>query len=230
MPGWDYGGNGCYFITLVVQNRECLLGKIYRPENGKPFIQLSDFGQIVDNEWKKSFEIRDELYCDEYRIMPNHLHAIVILKKRKNTDDNKMNSMDGGTEKQQMHGAHEPNELPDSFDMNDTHVETHGLQHVETHGRASPHGPSPFFRKPKSISSFIAGFKSAVNTAIDNFIDEHKLNMPKFNRNNHFFQPNYHDHIIRNKDEYDRIKKYIINNPLHWNDDSFNPSNSETNG
>ncbi len=198
MPGWDYAGNGCYFNTLVVQNRECLLGKIYRPENGKPFIQLSDFGQIVDNEWKKSFEIRDELYCDEYRIMPNHLHAIVILKKRKNADDIKMNSRDGGTENQQLHGAHE-------YD-----------------------GSSPFFRKPKSISSFIAGFKSAVNTAIDHYIDENKWNRPKFNRNNHFFQANYHDHIIRNKNEYDRIKKYIINNPLRWDDDPFNLSNSGT--
>jgi putative transposase len=34
---------------------------------------LSDFGKIVDNEWNLSFEIRNELFCDEYIIMPNHL-------------------------------------------------------------------------------------------------------------------------------------------------------------
>lgn len=78
---------------------------------------------------------------------------------------------------------------------------------------------NPPIRLPKSISSFMAGFKSAVNTQIDNYIDEHKLDMRKFNRNNHFFQPNYHDHIIRNNSEFQRIKYYIINNPGNWNND-----------
>ncbi len=71
MPKWDYSGNGIYFITLVTQNRECKLGQI---NNGN--IILSDFGKIINDEWLKSFEIRDELYLDEYIIMPNHLHAI----------------------------------------------------------------------------------------------------------------------------------------------------------
>ncbi|MFW6019600.1 MAG: hypothetical protein ACOCPM_03380, partial [Bacteroidales bacterium] len=80
-----------------------------------------------------------------------------------------------------------------------------------------------FTRKPKSISSFIGGFKSAVNSKIDDYIDENNLDVPKYNRNNHFFQSNYHDHIIRNNAEYQHIKKYIINNPSKWKDDKFNP-------
>jgi REP element-mobilizing transposase RayT len=81
---------------------------------------------------------------------------------------------------------------------------------------------NPAIRLPKSISSFIAGFKSAVNTKIDNFIDLHQLSIPKYNRNNHFFQPNYHDHIIRNESEFLQIKNYIKNNPLNWDTDQFN--------
>jgi REP element-mobilizing transposase RayT len=76
-------------------------------------------------------------------------------------------------------------------------------------------------RLPKSISSFIAGFKSAVNTKIDDFIDENQLAIKKYNRNNHFFQPNYHDHIIRNQIEYQTISNYIINNPKNWNNDNL---------
>lgn len=68
-------------------------------------------------------------------------------------------------------------------------------------------------RLPKSISSFIAGFKSAVNSKIDDYIDTNQLDIPKYNRNNHFFLPNDHDHVIRNDEEYQRIKRYIINNP-----------------
>ena len=76
MPGWDYSGNGLYFITFVTQHRICILGKIV---NGKTV--LSDFGEIIKTEWNKSFEIRNELFCDEYIIMPNHIHAIIVLKK-----------------------------------------------------------------------------------------------------------------------------------------------------
>jgi hypothetical protein len=82
--------------------------------------------------------------------------------------------------------------------------------------------PNPPVRLPKSISSFIAGFKSSVNTKIDDYIDEHQLNIPKYNRNNHFFQPNYHDHIIRNEMEYQNISNYIKNNPFNWKNDKFN--------
>jgi hypothetical protein len=127
---------------------------------------------------------------------------------------------------------------------------THGW-HVETHGRASlqgdthengqahqqsskpdksqPSEKSPFTRKPKSISSFIAGFKSAVNSKIDDYIDEHRLDIPKYNRQNHFF-PNHYDRVIRNKREYHRIRKYIINNPAKWMDDNFNPLKNNQSG
>jgi len=75
----------------------------------------------------------------------------------------------------------------------------------------------------KYSTSFIAGVKSSINSKIDDYIDEHDLDIPKYNRNNHFFQPNYHDHIIRNHVEYKKIQKYIINNPLNWDGDKFNP-------
>jgi len=182
LKGWDYSSDAKYFITLVTQNRECNLGNIVNGE-----MVLSDFGKIIETEWLKSFDIRNELFLDEYIIMPNHLHAIVIIDK---TGDDGTN----GT-------------------------------NVETHGRASLPSPSPspsLYRLPKSISSFMGGFKSAINSKIDDYIDEHQLPLPKYNRNNHFFQPNYHDHIIRNNDEYHRIKNYIINNPRNWDEDTFN--------
>ncbi len=75
MPRWDYSRNGYYFITFITQNFECLLGKI---QNEKMI--FSDFGRITNYEWLKSFEIRQELFLDEYQIMPNHIHAIIILK------------------------------------------------------------------------------------------------------------------------------------------------------
>ena len=202
MPQWDYSGNGIYFITIVTQNRECNLGRI---NNGEMI--FSDFGKIVDDEWLKSFEIRDELFLDEYIIMPNHLHAIVLLKKSNNE------------QLFDFHGANGTNGTNETNGANETNVQTHGRASLQLTK------PSNFIRKPQSISSFVAGFKSAVNSKIDDFIDEFGLNIPKYNGNNHFFQPNYHDHIIRNKSEYLRIKEYIIKNPLKWNDDKFYSTN-----
>ena len=132
-------------------------------------------------------------------MMPNHLHAIIILKKNK------------------------INDLQDSHDSQDSHVQTHGRASLHpNHPNHPPKFQNQFIRKPKSISSFIGGFKSAITTKIDDYIDENNLDIPKYNRKIHFFQPNYHDHIIRNKPEYHRIKNYIINNPAKWNDDKFN--------
>ena len=72
---WDYSAEGAYFITICTAHRQCILGKI---ENNEMF--LSDYGKIVREQWDKSFDIRKELFCDIYVIMPNHIHAIVQIK------------------------------------------------------------------------------------------------------------------------------------------------------
>lgn len=189
MPGWDYSGSGYYFVTIVTQNRVCNLGKI---KDSKMI--LSDFGKIIETEWYKSFKIRNELFLDEFIIMPNHIHAIIVLEK---PIDEMIDGTDG------------------------THVETHGRASLQS-TTVQPTEQSKFIRKPKSISSFIAGYKSAINSKIDDYIDDNNLDIPKYNRNNHFFQQNYNDHIIRNNTEYHKIKIYIINNPSNWKNDKFN--------
>jgi REP element-mobilizing transposase RayT len=199
LRGWDYSSNGYYFITIVTQNRDCILGRI---ENHQMI--LSDFGTIVNVEWYESFNIRTELFLDEFVIMPNHLHALIVLKKQVFVVKSS------------------------GLDLN---VETHGLDlNVETHGRASlpTESTEPIQspqkmpeRKPKSISSFIAGFKSATITKIDDYIDFYNLAISKYNRENKLWQANYHDHIVRNEEEYWKIKNYIRNNPKNWKDDKF---------
>jgi len=39
------------------------------------------------------------------------------------------------------------------------------------------------------------------------------------------WQRNYFDHIIRDEDDLNRIRKYIENNPKKWNEDEDNPNN-----
>ena len=41
--------------------------------------------------------------------------------------------------------------------------------------------------------------------------------------NGKLWQQGYYDHIVRNEKDLDRIRQYIINNPLQWADDTENP-------
>ena len=72
--------------------------------------------------------------------------------------------------------------------------------------------------KPKSISSFLAGFKAIVTKRINEF--RQSPGVPVWQRN-------YFERIIRNDIEYDRIRNYIVNNPRDWQDDEDNPDNFE---
>src|SRR5690606_26098976 len=102
-------------------------------------------------------------------------------------------------------------------------VGTHGPV-VGTHGRASlrPSEQSQSnkktgvaYRVPKSISSFMAGFKSSATKCINEYRKTPKLPV---------WQSRFHDHIIRNEQEYERIARYIINNPVNWQADKFHSS------
>lgn len=63
--------------------------------------------------------------------------------------------------------------------------------------------------KPATLGSIINQFKRICT------IESRKIN-PDF-----AWQSRYHDHIVRNDTEYQRIKNYIINNPKNWNNDSL---------
>ena len=75
---------------------------------------------------------------------------------------------------------------------------------IENHGVA--------YRSPKSISSFVGGFKSAATTRIN------ELRKTPYAP---VWQTRFHDHIIRDETEYQRIYWYIRNNPKNWKEDKF---------
>lgn len=60
-----------------------------------------------------------------------------------------------------------------------------------------------------NLSSVVRGIKSAVTK----YANEHDIPFA--------WQSRYHDHIIRNQMEMDRIADYIENNPLRWESDIF---------
>ena len=71
---YDYSQAGAYFVTVCAWNRECLFGEI---SQGK--VNYSEAGKVVTDVWNKLPERYPSIELDEFVIMPNHIHGIVIL-------------------------------------------------------------------------------------------------------------------------------------------------------
>ncbi|MBR6110731.1 MAG: transposase [Paludibacteraceae bacterium] len=66
-----------------------------------------------------------------------------------------------------------------------------------------------FGPQSKNLGSVIRGIKSAVTR----FANENNIPFA--------WQSRYHDHIVRNQDEMNRIAEYIETNPIRWESDCF---------
>ncbi|MTJ32009.1 transposase [Aphanizomenon sp. UHCC 0183] len=185
LQGYDYSQSGLYFITICCYERECLFGNIINSQ-----ITLNNFGELIKEEWLKSAEIRKEIELDEFVIMPNHFHGIVIINQEINRDFIKNN-----------------------VEASDNNVGANGRSPLRQEIQSSPPKIS---MKPKSLSSLIAGFKSATTK---------KINMIRNTPQNPVWQRNYYDHIIRNDESLTRIREYLQNNPLSWENDQLHPNN-----
>jgi REP element-mobilizing transposase RayT len=72
---YDYAERGAYFVTIVTQDRACLFGEIINDA-----MQLSGAGVAAIERWW--FELKNKfatVETDEFVIMPNHLHGIVVI-------------------------------------------------------------------------------------------------------------------------------------------------------
>ncbi len=77
LPGWDYGSNAAYFITICTQNRIQAFGEI---ANGQ--MNLTDVGQSAQNCWNAIPEHFPFVILDEFVVMPNHVHGIVVIDQQ----------------------------------------------------------------------------------------------------------------------------------------------------
>ena len=75
-----------------------------------------------------------------------------------------------------------------------------------------------FGPQSNNLASIIRGFKSAVTTQVKKSYScgDPMPCVPSFK-----WQSGFHDHIIRDKHEFYKIRNYIINNPANWKQDRF---------
>ncbi len=150
LPKWDYASEGMYFVTVCTKHRSSFFGHI---ENGQ--MKFSALGQTAYDYWRQIPFHFDNAALDEFVVMPNHLHGIIVLEN---------------------------------------------------------------ILKPVSLSVIIGSFKSAVT----------KMANHKFPHLRFAWLPRFHDHIIRDDKDLNRIRQYIQNNSLKWDIDKENPKNLPT--
>lgn len=78
---YDYSTAGAYFITICTQNRRCLLGRIVGRGLAPAEIQYTAYGQIAQAQLLLLEQRYPSLKIDQYVIMPNHIHAILLLEE-----------------------------------------------------------------------------------------------------------------------------------------------------
>ena len=158
LKDYDYSQAGAYFVTICTHDKECLFGDIVCGE-----MQLNTYGQVAQNEWIKTTDIRPNVKLDYYIVMPNHFHGILTINER---------------------------------------IGRGVLQYAPTNN---------ILRSPsQTIGAIVRGFKSAVTKSIN--VIRNTSGVP-------IWQRNYYEHIIRNETELNKIREYIINNPLNWESD-----------
>jgi REP element-mobilizing transposase RayT len=158
LRGYDYSQSGAYFVTVCVRNRQSVFGKV---TNGR--MMLREAGRMVEEEWLKTPAVRPQVQLDEFVVMPNHFHGIIMIRNEP--------TIVGATR------------------------------------RVAPTGPTA-----GSVGAMMAQFKSIATKR-----------MRALGHSSFAWQRNYYEHIVRDEDSLNRIREYILTNPLRWDLDQENP-------
>ena len=72
MPGFDYSSPGWYFVTVVVEGRRHLFGRL----QGSHVVH-KPLGQLACEMFEESLRTRPWISCRAFIVMPDHVHALI---------------------------------------------------------------------------------------------------------------------------------------------------------
>jgi putative transposase len=186
----DYSQAGAYFVTICAWNKEYLFGNIVEGA-----MQINESGLTVQDEWIKTADIRKNVELDEFIVMPNHIHGIIVLSNNV--------------------GARRCLALPDRGNTNTNNTVDQDRAAEPANEDRATHRVAPTVTSG-SIGAIIGQFKSIVTK---------RINQIRNTPGHPVWQRNYYEHVIRDDNDLNRIREYIINNPAQWAEDEENPVN-----
>lgn len=206
LKNYDYSNQGSYFITLVSQDRLHLFGKI---EDG--IMKLNSIGKILDEEWRKTIELRSNIALGEFIIMPDHMHMIITIT----------NQLEKKEPKEWIH----TNPKSPSHTIGAIIRGFKGASTKKINLLLNSTGESQFARKESQFARNSPQY-SPIESQFARKASQFSLKEPQFAPSeftkNRIWQRNYYEHIIRNQNDYERIEKYILDNPSNWKKKKLN--------
>jgi len=193
LQDYDYTLPGAYFVTLVTWQSELLFGEVVDGE-----VCLNTLGSLVENEWRRLGLRFGQVVLDDFIIMPNHVHGILLIEE---------NDVTGARQKSDSVGARQEQPI--------------------LSGKSSLASPLPNTPPPNSLSNVPRGIISGSLGAIIGAYKSttaRLINGLRHTRGAPVWQRNYYEHIIRNEAELTRIQAYIQNNPIQWDTDQLHPT------
>lgn len=204
LKGYDYSQAGLYFITICTQNRACLFGEIVGGQ-----MVLNVLGEIAIDEWEKTEKIRENCRIYESIIMPNHMHGIIEITRKKGSE-REIGKFESPS---QTIGA-----IIRGFKIATIkRIKEHLLENREEIAPAQRTGELQFAPAEFAPEEFAPTEFAPTEFASEEFAPAEKIKALDFK----IWQRNYWEHIIRNDNEYQRISQYIINNPQQWENDKL---------
>ena len=196
---YDYSQPGAYFVSICVQHRKCLFGTII---DGK--MQLNKIGQIVVECWNHIPQHFPSVELVDYVIMPNHMHGIIAW-----------NITDTGTPYAPESAPNRRGKITPPTSTSESAPNRRG--EVTSPALASESAPN---RRGKvtspALGKIMAYFKYQSTKRINQYYNRAPTRI---------WQRNYHDHVIRDDKDLQRLHQYIQENPMKWSLDQLHPDN-----
>lgn len=81
LRGYDYSQDGVYFVTTNILHNQCILSQISVGRGLAPAaLTLTPLGKIAEQQLLGLSQRYPHVTVDKYVIMPNHVHAILLLQ------------------------------------------------------------------------------------------------------------------------------------------------------
>ncbi|HEX5483196.1 MAG TPA: transposase [Terriglobia bacterium] len=77
LRGYDYSLPGTYYVTICIENKQPILGKITEDE-----MMLYEAGQIAKRAWEMLPQRLSSVALDAFVVMRNHVHGIIRIERR----------------------------------------------------------------------------------------------------------------------------------------------------
>ena len=196
LRGYDYALVGAYAFTLCAEGRVCLLGEVTGDT-----MRLSAAGEMIWRLWDTLPGRFPGLDLDEFIVMPNHVHGILVLA--------------GDYRGVHQEGDHKDRPYDAASGRGEPCVRPSCIRPLPPDERsARPHGTAT-----GSIGRILQALKSLATHEYIIGVREHGW----LAFEGRLWQRNYYEQIIRRQRELDAIREYIANNAAQWAADRDNP-------